>query len=538
MSSNKWKSLIPLLAAVMVVIGIVIGRLTASFSNISSFDTLNGESTSSKITSLLQLIDRYYVEDVNNDSITEDAINMILADLDPHSAYIPAKDLKSVNEDLDGSFSGIGVQFNIQSDTVMVVSVIHGGPSEKVGLQPGDRIVKVNDSAFVGKSINEDKVVHTLKGPKGTKVKLGIKRASSAKILDYTIVRDDVPLKSVEATYRIAPGIGYIKIGSFGAKTYNEFITAIAKIKKHNAKKVIIDLRGNPGGYLNAACSMINEFLSKGDLIVYTEGKNYPREEEYADGNGSCQDMGVAVLIDEWSASASEIFAGAIQDNDRGIIIGRRSFGKGLVQQQYPFSDSSAVRLTIARYYTPSGRCIQKPYKKGDIYEYETEILQRFAHGEFNSRDSIKHDEKNKFKTKKGRTVYGGGGITADIFVPRDTTGYTPYYNKVANAGLMYTYAFQYVDKHRNELKRFKDTNSLLNHLRRQSLLKDFTKFAETKGVKLDIPQIVKSENLIEESIYAYIARNIDNTDVMFYQIINQDDKCVTSAVNYLKKQK
>ena len=538
MSSNKWKSLIPLLAAVMVVIGIVIGRLTASFSNISSFDTLNGESTSSKITSLLQLIDRYYVEDVNNDSITEDAINMILADLDPHSAYIPAKDLKSVNEDLDGSFSGIGVQFNIQSDTVMVVSVIHGGPSEKVGLQPGDRIVKVNDSAFVGKSINEDKVVHTLKGPKGTKVKLGIKRASSAKIMDYTIVRDDVPLKSVEATYRIAPGIGYIKIGSFGAKTYNEFITAIAKIKKQNAKKVIIDLRGNPGGYLNAACSMINEFLSKGDLIVYTEGKNYPREEEYADGNGSCQDMGVAVLIDEWSASASEIFAGAIQDNDRGIIIGRRSFGKGLVQQQYPFSDSSAVRLTIARYYTPSGRCIQKPYKKGDIYEYETEILQRFAHGEFNSRDSIKHDEKNKFKTKKGRTVYGGGGITADIFVPRDTTGYTPYYNKVANAGLMYTYAFQYVDKHRNELKRFKDTNSLLNHLRRQSLLKDFTKFAETKGVKLDIPQIVKSENLIEESIYAYIARNIDNTDVMFYQIINQDDKCVTSAVNYLKKQK
>lgn len=538
MSSNKWKSLIPLLAAVMVVIGIVIGRLTASFSNISSFDTLNGESTSSKITSLLQLIDRYYVEDVNNDSITEDAINMILADLDPHSAYIPAKDLKSVNEDLDGSFSGIGVQFNIQLDTVMVVSVIHGGPSEKVGLQPGDRIVKVNDSAFVGKSINEDKVVHTLKGPKGTKVKLGIKRASSAKILDYTIVRDDVPLKSVEATYMIAPGIGYIKIGSFGAKTYNEFITAIAKIKKHNAKKVIIDLRGNPGGYLNAACSMINEFLSKGDLIVYTEGKNYPREEEYADGNGSCQDMGVAVLIDEWSASASEIFAGAIQDNDRGIIIGRRSFGKGLVQQQYPFSDSSAVRLTIARYYTPSGRCIQKPYKKGDIYEYETEILQRFAHGEFNSRDSIKHDEKNKFKTKKGRTVYGGGGITADIFVPRDTTGYTPYYNKVANAGLMYTYAFQYVDKHRNELKMFKDTNSLLNHLRRQSLLKDFTKFAETKGVKLDIPQIVKSEKLIEESIYAYIARNIDNTDVMFYQIINQDDKCVTSAVNYLKKQK
>ena len=248
--------------------------------------------------------------------------------------------------------------------------------------------------------------------------------------------------------------------------------------------------------------------------------------------------MGVAVLIDEWSASASEIFAGAIQDNDRGIIIGRRSFGKGLVQQQYPFSDSSAVRLTIARYYTPSGRCIQKPYKKGDIYEYETEILQRFAHGEFNSRDSIKHDEKNKFKTKKGRTVYGGGGITADIFVPRDTTGYTPYYNKVANAGLMYTYAFQYVDKHRNELKRFKDTNSLLNHLRRQSLLKDFTKFAETKGVKLNIPQIVKSEKLIEESIYAYIARNVDNTDIMFYQIINQDDKCVTSAVNYLKKQK
>lgn len=538
MSSNKWKTLVPLLSAILIVVGIFIGRLTASFSNISSFNTLNGSDTSSKITSLMQLINSHYVEDVNNDSITEDAINMILADLDPHSAYIPAKDLKSVNEDLDGSFSGIGVQFNIQADTVMVISVIHGGPSEKVGLQPGDRIVKVNDSAFVGKSINEDKVIHTLKGPKGTKVKVGIKRASSAKILDYTIVRDDVPLKSVEAAYMIAPGIGYIKVGSFGAKTYSEFITAIAKIKKQNAKKVIVDLRGNPGGYLNAACSMINEFLSKGDLIVYTEGKNYPREEEYADGSGSCQDMGIAVLIDEWSASASEIFAGAIQDNDRGIIIGRRSFGKGLVQQQYPFSDSSAVRLTIARYYTPSGRCIQKPYKKGNLYEYETEILKRFTHGEFNSKDSIKYDEKNKFKTRKGRVVYGGGGITADIFIPRDTTGYTPYYNKVANAGLMYTYAFRYVDNHRNELKRFKDTNSLLDHLRRQSLLKDFTKFAETKGIKLDIPQIIKSEKLIEETLYAYIARNIDNTDVMFYQIINQNDKCVTSAVEYLKKQK
>ena len=538
MSSNKWKTLVPLLSAILIVVGIFIGRLTASFSNISSFNTLNGSDTSSKITSLMQLINSHYVEDVNNDSITEDAINMILADLDPHSAYIPAKDLKSVNEDLDGSFSGIGVQFNIQADTVMVISVIHGGPSEKVGLQPGDRIVKVNDSAFVGKSINEDKVIHTLKGPKGTKVKVGIKRASSAKILDYTIVRDDVPLKSVEATYMIAPGIGYIKVGSFGAKTYSEFITAIAKIKKQNAKKVIVDLRGNPGGYLNAACSMITEFLRKGDLIVYTEGKNYPREEEYADGSGSCQDMGIAVLIDEWSASASEIFAGAIQDNDRGIIIGRRSFGKGLVKQQYPFSDSSAVRLTIARYYTPSGRCIQKPYKKGNLYEYETEILKRFTHGEFNSKDSIKYDEKNKFKTRKGRVVYGGGGITADIFIPRDTTGYTPYYNKVANAGLMYTYAFRYVDNHRNELKRFRDTNSLLDHLRRQSLLKDFTKFAETKGIKLDIPQIIKSEKLIEETLYAYIARNIDNTDVMFYQIINQNDKCVTSAVNYLKKQK
>ena len=538
MSSNKWKTLVPLLSAILIVVGIFIGRLTASFSNISSFNTLNGSDTSSKITSLMQLINSHYVEDVNNDSITEGAINMILADLDPHSAYIPAKDLKSVNEDLDGSFSGIGVQFNIQADTVMVISVIHGGPSEKVGLQPGDRIVKVNDSAFVGKSINEDKVIHTLKGPKGTKVKVGIKRASSAKILDYTIVRDDVPLKSVEAAYMIAPGIGYIKVGSFGAKTYSEFITAIAKIKKQNAKKVIIDLRGNPGGYLNAACSMINEFLSKGDLIVYTEGKNYPREEEYADGSGSCQDMGIAVLIDEWSASASEIFAGAIQDIDRGIIIGRRSFGKGLVKQQYPFSDSSAVRLTIARYYTPSGRCIQKPYKKGNLYEYETEILKRFTHGEFNSKDSIKYDEKNKFKTRKGRVVYGGGGITADIFIPRDTTGYTPYYNKVANAGLMYTYAFRYVDNHRNELKRFRDTNSLLDHLRRQSLLKDFTKFAETKGIKLDIPQIIKSEKLIEETLYAYIARNIDNTDVMFYQIINQNDKCVTSAVNYLKKQK
>ena len=490
-------------------------------------------SGNSKIQTVLDLIDAEYIEDVDIDSITEAMMPKILANLDPHSVYIPAKDLQMVNEDLEGSFSGIGVQFNIQQDTVMVVSVINGGPSEKMGVLAGDRIVAVDDSLFVGDSITNEQVIKKLRGEKGSVVKLGIKRRTAKKILYFTIKRDDVPVKSVDVSYMLTPEIGYIKVSNFGTQTYDEFLTAIAKLTHAGANKFVVDLRGNPGGFLDAAIAMINEFLKKGSLIVYTEGKSYPRKEAYADGYGSCKQKPIVILIDEWSASASEIFAGAIQDNDRGLVIGRRSFGKGLVQQQIPFNDGSAVRLTIARYYTPSGRSIQKPYKKGDATDYENDILNRYLHGEFSTKDSIKMVDSLKFKTIGGRTVYGSGGVMPDIFVPKDTIGFTPYYNRVINEGLLYDFSLQYVDANRGQLKQFNKWQTLLIYLEKQAVLDKFVSFSHKKGVYRNGRQISKSKLFLKKMLYAYIARGILG-DEAFYPILNQDDACVREATKQL----
>ncbi len=495
--------------------------------------------SSSKVNDLLSLIDGQYVDNVDMDSITDEVMADIVSKLDPHSVYIPAKDLEAVNSELEGSFSGIGVQFNIQNDTVMIVSVISGGPSEKVGLMAGDRIIRVNDTIFAGAGVvSNEKVMRKLRGPKGTEVKLGVKRHGTREILSYTIKRGEIPVNSVTVAYVIEPGVGFIGLNNnFGNNTYDEFLHAIAELRAKGARKFIIDLRENSGGLMDVAIRMINEFLPAGQMIVYSEGKAYPRADAKADGTGSCINYPLAVLIDEFSASASEIFAGAIQDNDRGLIIGRRSFGKGLVQTQIPFSDGSAVRLTVARYFTPSGRSIQKPYERGKGDDYQMDLVKRFEHGEFDTKDSIHVADSLKFKTLKGRTVYGGGGIMPDIFVPRDTSKYSPYLTKVVNYGYIYQYAFQYTDKNRTALSKFKSWQEMDKYLSGQNLLNEFVSFASSKGVPANQREISVSESLLRNQIKSYIVRNMLG-DSQFFPMLNKEDETVKKALEELKSQK
>lgn len=490
-----------------------------------------------KVDQLMQLIEKNYVDSTNTDELTEEMAIDLIAKLDPHSVYIPAKDLEIVNTELEGSFSGIGVQFNIQNDTIMVISVISGGPSEKAGLLAGDRIVQVDDSVFTGKTITNEKVLRTLRGKDKSKVKLGVKRPGTREMLSYTITRDEIPVTSVDISYMVAPATGLIKVNKFGDTTYKEFLTAIANLKSKGATRFIIDLRENSGGYLERAISMINEFLPAKQLIVYTEGKSYPRYDAFSDGTGSCIQNPVAVLIDEFSASASEIFAGAIQDNDRGVIIGRRSFGKGLVQQQFDLSDGSAVRLTVARYYTPSGRSIQKPYEKGKSDEYNMDLMNRYMHGEFETADSIHNNDTLVYKTLAGRTVYGGGGIMPDIFIPRDTTEFTDYFAKVVNYAHIYQFAFAYTDQNRATLAKLKDWKAMEKHLDAQNLLTQFVAFAEKRGVKPQPSQIQQSRNIILVRLKAYISRNVLG-DEGFYPILFKDDPAVKKAISEISKKK
>ena len=537
---NKKNILIIITVVVAVLFGLFFGNLIALKANRGNkiknlTEYFSG--SNSKVDEMLSLIDEQYVDTINIDSITDEVMADLVSKLDPHSVYIPAKDLEAVNSELEGSFSGIGVQFNIQNDTVMIVSVISGGPSEKVGLMAGDRIVKVNDTIFAGKNVvSNEKVMKKLRGPKGTKVKLSVKRHGTKELLSYAITRGDIPVNSVAVAYIIEPGVGFIGLNNnFGKNTYDEFLHAIAELRAKGAKKYIIDLRENSGGLMDVAIRMINEFLPKGQMIVYSEGKAYPRYEAKADGSGSCISNELVVLIDEFSASASEIFAGAIQDNDRGLIIGRRSFGKGLVQQQIPFSDGSAVRLTVARYYTPSGRSIQKPYVKGDSKAYEEDIINRFNHGEFDSKDSVHITNTLKYKTLKGRTVYGGGGIMPDIFVARDTSKYTPYLTKVINYGYIYQFAFQYTDRNRTKLNGFKTWQDMDRYLTAENLLNEFTTFAAAKGVAPNAREIGISKELISNQIKAYIIRNILG-DNGFYPILYKNDEAVKKALESLKK--
>ena len=532
MSSNK-NRLMPFLLAICLVAGILIGTFYTNHFSGNKLGIIN--TSSNKLNALLHIIDEQYVDTVSMFNLVEEAMPQILAELDPHSSYIPAKDLEAVNSDLKGSFSGIGVQFTIQDDTIHINSVIQGGPSEKVGLLAGDRIVEVDDSSFVGKIVTNSEAMRRLKGEKGSKVKLGIYRPGEKEILHFTVVRGDIPVKSIDAAYMINDKFGYVKVNKFGETTYPELLVALAQLSQANCKGMIIDLRGNTGGYMAAAIQMVNEFLPNNKLIVYTKGRKSPRENYTSNGTGSSQTMPLIVLMDEGSASASEIFAGAIQDNDRGTIIGRRSFGKGLVQQPIEFSDGSAIRLTIARYYTPSGRCIQKPYEKGNDAEYEMDIITRYEHGEFFSADSIKQNIKEIYHTSLGRTVYGGGGIMPDIFVPQDTIGMTSYYRMAATRGLIIRYTLDYTDKNRNKLKEYDTPQKMEAYLKTQNLLEKFAEYAEKKGLKRRNILMYKSKQLFEESLYGNIIYNMLGIEA-YITYSNLTDKTVQKALEVLEK--
>lgn len=527
---NNKRRFTPLLMCLCVVGGIFIGTHYAyRFGDNTISIASNG---SNKLNQLLQLIDQNYVDTVNLPELIEDAMPQILNELDPHSSYIKANDAEEASEELKGSFSGIGVSFTMQKDTVNVMSVIRGGPAEKVGILAGDRIVKADTTVLVG--MKDTEVMKCLKGPKDSSVKLGIKRHGKDELTWFTVVRGDIPVQSVDASYMINENTGYIQINKFGEQTYAEMLVSLADLAMKGMNSVIIDLRGNTGGYMHIAIQMANEFLQRNSLITYVEGRNLPREEYRSDGKGSFQKLPIIVLVDEGSASSSEIFAGAIQDNDRGTIIGRRTFGKGLVQQPMDFRDGSVVRLTIARYYTPSGRCIQKPYKKGHGEEYDMELLARYERGEFFSQDSIQHDGP-EYKTKLGRTVYGGGGIMPDFFIPEDTIHLTSYYKEAIMTGLLRQFAFNFTDEHRKELNKCVTMEDVVKYLNKQNLLDKFARFGEKNKLRRRNLMLNRSRKLFERSLYANIIYNAKGT-LEYVQYLNQDDPVVLKAMDIINK--
>jgi carboxyl-terminal processing protease len=513
--------------ALCVVIGVIIGTFYANHFSGNRLNIIN--SGGSRLTNLLHIIDDLYVDSVNIDNLVEKAMPQILAELDPHSVYISSKEAQNATDDLKGSFSGVGIEFVIRDDTVHIQNVIKNGPSEKVGLLAGDKIVSINGKPFVGKEVTNEEAMHRLKGPKDSQVKIGILRYREKKERVFTITRGDIPMKSITATYMINDSTGYIRIKNFGDKTYAEMLASLSTLSSDGAKNLIIDLRDNTGGYLDKAVQICNEFLPKDRLIVYTEGRKSPRSNYYSDGHGVYQDIPLVVLINEGSASASEIFAGAMQDNDRATIIGRRSFGKGLVQQQMAFPDGSIILLTIARYYTPSGRCIQKPYVPGDEADYAQDIVSRYQHGELFSEDSIKHTGP-AYHTTLGRTVYGGGGITPDIFIPEDTTAITSYYREAAMSGLILQFAFAYTDRNRQKLSTYTSETALAGYLDRQGMVDQFATYAEQNGLRRRNLMIQKSYKLLSRFINSRIIYNILDEQA-WNKYLNKDDETIKSAL-------
>lgn len=525
---------VPLLVSIGVVVGIMLGSFFANHFSGNRLSIINN--SSNKIIDLFHLIDDQYVDTINIPDLVEKAMPQILKELDPHSTYISAAKVEESMQDLKGSFSGIGVQFTLYKDTIRVVKVVKGGPSESVGIQAGDRIINIDGKPYVGDTISNDGTMKRLKGPKGSIARLGIKRAGQKKLLSFSITRGDVPVKTVDAAYMASPTIGYIRVSSFGDTTYAEFIAALTKLQTMGFSKLILDLRGNPGGYMETAVQMVNEFLPKNSLIVYTEGRKSPRKEYRTDGRGAYQSLPLVVLVDETSASASEIFAGAIQDNDRGTIIGRRSFGKGLVQVPIEFPDGSMLRLTTARYYTPSGRCVQKPYKPGDEEDYEADLLLRAEHGEYFSADSIRTSGE-KFKTRIGRTVYGGGGIVPDIFVARDTLGMTSYFKEAYLGGLLFQYAYDFVDKYRADLSQCNNMKEVTTVVKKKNLIEGFASYAEKAGLKRRNLMIQRSHKLLTTYITsAIIGDLLDDSEATEYT--NQTDKAVMQAIALLAANK
>lgn len=531
--NSRNKILYPLFIALAVVAGIWIGKVTAPRSlHYAGGRVPVNRSAENKLVYLLSLIDSRYVDPVNTDSLTDEVIPDILAGLDPHSIYIPAQDFSEVNEALEGEFEGIGIIFNMFTDTVVVLNVLSGGPSDKAGLLNGDRIIMIDDSLVAGNKVPQEGILKLLKGKGGTEVRLKLQRHGISDLVPVTVIRGKVMVKSVEAAYMLEPGIGYVKLSAFSRNSMSELQTVLADLREQGMKKLIFDLRGNGGGFLDQAILIANAFLPAGKLIVYTEDRDRNRREQFSDGTGRYADVDMAILIDENSASSSEILAGALQDNDRGTVIGRRSYGKGLVQEQIPFRDGSAFRLTIARYYTPTGRSIQKPYENG-LEDYVMDITKRYEHNEFFSADSIHFADSLRFTTPGGKTVYGGGGIMPDIFVPLDTAGITKYYIQVANRNILYRYTMDYADRNREKLNAVRtvdDLNALLDS--DTNLFDDFIRYASEQGVKPDYKDIAVSRPLMESRIRAFIGRNTSLEDVGFYSQEQDMDNEIQAALD------
>jgi carboxyl-terminal processing protease len=529
-NNNKRSIILPILLGVVLAIGVLIGKFLPQSDDLPRRSNIS--SRNDKLNSILNIIESNYVDSVNRDDLVEAAIPAILKKLDPHSVYIPAKDLARANEPLQGNFEGIGISFNMVTDTILIISTIPGGPSEKMGLLPGDKILYVNDSLVAGRHISDEQVMGMLKGPKGTVVRIKILRTGQRELLPFDITRDKIPIYSIDVSYMINDHTGYIKINNFAITTYDEFLKGLRELKDQGMTSLIVDLRGNSGGIMEAAIQIANQFLKEGQLIVYTKGRAQPRNEARATGKGEFETGDLVVLVDEWSASASEILAGAIQDNDRGTIIGRRSFGKGLVQEPISFADGSGLRLTIARYYTPTGRSIQKPYSHG-FDEYFDDLTERYHRHEFEVSDSIHFSDSLKFTTPGGRIVYGGGGIMPDKFVPYDTSGVSPYF--VKTRPLIYRFALKYTENNREAIKKFTTPAELEKYLDSQPLMNQFVQYASASNIKVDHDGLKTSGQIINTQIKAYIARNmLDNKG--FYPIWEKIDTTLRYAVDFLKK--
>ena len=536
--NSKQAILFPLLLAAGVAAGLLLGHYLGRNTTASQLKGVLDRMTlpTNKLTYTLSLIENEYVDSVSMDSLSEHVIPLLVRELDPHSVYIPASEMAELNEPLEGEFDGIGVVFNMATDTVIVLNVIPQGPSDKAGVKAGDRIIEIDDSLVAGRQIPQNRIVRLLRGPRDSKVRLGIERQGISGLVDFEVVRGVIPIKSVESAFRIVDSIGYIKLGQFARTTHEEIRQALARLRAEGVTKLIFDLRGNSGGFLDQAIGVANEFLHDGQLIVYTEDRHHRQLREYADGTGSAREMEVAVLIDEASASSSEILAGALQDNDRGTIVGRRSFGKGLVQRQIPYSDGSALRLTTARYYTPTGRSIQKPYTIGDDESYEEELINRYRNNEFFSADSIHFADSLKRVTPGGKVVYGGGGIMPDVFVPADTTDVTRYFIEVVGRNILYRYTIEYADRHRealNAVQTLDELEALLDSDR--TLVDDFIRYAARKGVAPRYGDIARSRKLIEAQLRAYIGRNTALEDNGFYANIYPVDNVIMRAIGILK---
>ncbi|MDA3930805.1 MAG: S41 family peptidase [Prolixibacteraceae bacterium] len=530
---NRLRILYPVMLAIAVVVGVFLGsnmqQRTSPLNHPASFFQPD------KLSLFLQLIEKDYVDSINKSEIIESVIPSILDKLDPHTTYIPAKNMKAESERMRGNFSGIGVQFVLQDDTVMIVDVVSGGPSKQLGILAGDRIVRVNNDTIAGIGIASDSIVSLLRGEKGTMVNVSIHRLGFSELIEFDIERGEIPLFSVDVSYMITDKIGLIKVNGFAESTHREFVSGINELTKKGAEKLIVDLRGNSGGYLGIVFQMVDEFLSANQLIVYTQGNSRTRKDYLSSDKGIWKEKDVLVLIDEFSASASEIFAGAIQDNDRGLVVGRRSFGKGLVQEQIPFSDGSALRLTVARFYTPSGRSIQKPYDHGND-EYMMDYHNRLVNDELTQKDSIHFNDSLKYYTTEGRLVYGGGGIMPDIFVPIDTVGFNSLYTSIVRKNLVYYFAFDYADIHRAVLNEIEDVWQLNEYLNDVGLFDEFISHAKNEGINVSIAELKEARHILKAQLHAYVCRNIMG-DNGFYPVIFTIDKAVAKSVEMLEKE-